>query len=243
MKYPRILLSIAACFLAFSGIAIAQDDDHGLITVRTTTVKAGKGQEYQELLGKLAAARKAAGHSGVTVWQVVRGPSSTFYTVTYADKHADLGGPFDSGMSDGDWQRWVSRITDVVDHSVLTTLRTHPELSIAGDSDSPPNMAVLRFSTLESGQNAAHHEWLQNDLRPALIEGGSKGWNVSNVTLGDDVSTWISSSRLDSWAQLDEPAVFANMSERARNNLLEDYYSRVHTTRVEVVRRIPELSY
>jgi hypothetical protein len=47
-------MAFAACVLAFSGAAIAQDDDHGLITVRTTTVKIGAGLEYQELQAKLA---------------------------------------------------------------------------------------------------------------------------------------------------------------------------------------------
>lgn len=141
MKITKILLSLVACGLAFSGLAVAQNDDsHGLITACTTTVKAGKGQEFRELQGQLVAARKAAGHSGVTAWQVVRGPSSTFYTVTSADNHADLAGPFDSGMSDRDWQRWIGRITDIIDHSTVMTLRTHGELTIAAEPGSAPNV-------------------------------------------------------------------------------------------------------
>jgi hypothetical protein len=243
MKLSKMLLPFAAFGLVFSGTAIAQDDDHGLITVRTTTVKTGKGPEYEELLAKLAAARKAAGHGGVTVWQVARGPASTYYTVTSAEKHADLGGPFDSGMSDGDWQRWISRITDVVDHSMMTTLRTHGELAIAAESGSAPNMAILRFSTVRPGTGGEHHEWLQERLRPALVEGNAGGWNVSNVTLGDDANTWVSSTRLDSWAQMDGPGPLSHLSERARENLLDDYYERVESIRVEVVRLMPELSY
>jgi hypothetical protein len=244
MKITKILLSLAACGLAFSGLAVAQDDDsHGLITVRTSTVKVGMGQEFQELQGQLAAARKAAGHSGVTAWQVVRGPASTFYTVTAVDNHADLAGPFDSGMSDGDWQRWISRITDVIDHSVVTTLRTHGELTIASEAGSAPNMAMLRFTTLKTGAGNDHHEWLQETLRPAMMEGNTTGWNVSNVTLGDDVNTWISSSRLDSWEQLDGPGPFSHMSERARNNMFDDYFERVESARTEVIRLLPDLSY
>jgi len=244
MKLPNILLSLAASVLAFSGTAIAQDDDdHGLITVRTTTVKTGKGQEYQEHLAKLAAARKAAGHTGVDVWQVVRGPTSTFYTVTAADKYADLGGPFDSGMSDGDWQRWVSRIADLVDHSTLTTLRTHGELTIAAESGSAPDLVQLRYTVLKPGNGGDHHDWLANTLVPAMKEGDRKGWNVSDVRLGEDVNTWISATRLDSWEQLDGPGPFGHMSERARNNMFEDYNERVQSARVEVIRHLPDLSY
>lgn len=243
MRISRILLPIAAVLLAFSGTAIAQDDGHGLMTVRTTTVKAGKGPEYQELMGKLAAARKAAGYSGVTSWQVVRGPASTFYTVTAAQKYADLGGPFDSGMSDGDWQRWVARITELVASSNLTTLRTHRDLAIAATSDSAPNLVMLRYSTLKPGNAEAHHEWLEKSLVPALKAGGSNGWNVSDVRMGDNTNTWISSTRIDSWAQLDGPGPLTHLSDRARRNLLEDYNERLESSRVEVIRFVPELSY
>lgn len=243
MRFTKILMAFAACVLAFSGAAIAQDDDHGLITVRTTTVKIGAGLEYQELQANLAAARKAAGHTGVDVWQVIRGPAATFYSVTTADNHEEMGKPFDSGMSDVDWQRWLSRMTDIIEQSRLTTLRTHRELAFAVDPDSAPNMAVLRFSTLKPGTGGDHHEWLANSLVPAMKEGNAKGWSVSTVTMGDDVNTWISSTRLDSWEQMDGPGPFSHMSERARNNMLEEYFERVDSSRVEVIRHMPDLSY
>ena len=243
MKSPKILLSLSACVLAFSGTAIAQDDDHGLITVRTTTVKVGAGLEYQELQGKLAAARKAAGHKGVDVWQVIRGPAATFYSVTSADNHEEMGKPFDSGMSDTDWQRWLTRMSDIIVHSRLTTLRTHGELAFAVNPGSAPNMVMLRFSTLKPGTGGDHHEWLANSLVPAMKEGNAKAWSVSNVTMGDDVNTWISSTRLDSWEQMDGPGPFGHMSERARNNMLEDYTERLQSSRVEVIRHLPDLSY
>jgi hypothetical protein len=243
MKHTNKLLSLIACVLSFAGTAIAQDDDHGLINVRTTTVKVGQGPEYQELLGQLAAARKAAGHTGVQVWQVIRGPNSTFYSVTSAANHIELGAPFGSGMSDGEFQRWLARIADVIDHSTVTTLRSHGELMIAADAGSTPNMVMLRFTTLKPGNNDAHHDWLAESLRPALMEGGQKGWNVSSVRMGDDVNTWISSTRVDSWEQLDEPGPFAHMTERARANMFKDYNERVQSSRVELIRFVPELSY
>jgi len=243
MKIPKMLLALAASVLAISGTAIAQDDDHGLYTVRATTVIPGKGQEYQELMAKLATSRKAAGHSGVNMWQVVRGPASTFYTVTDAEKYADLAGPFDSGMSDGDWQRWLSRIVDVIDHSVVTTLRTHGELAITAESGGAPNMVLLRYSVLKPGTGDDHHEWLGESLVPALKAGNGRGWSVSDVRLGEDVNTWISATRIDSWEQMDGPGPLSHMSERARNNLLDDYFERVESSRTELIRHLPDLSY
>lgn len=243
MKSMKILLSLCACVLAFAGTTYAQDDEHGVMTVRTTKVKVGKGAEYRELLGKLAASRKAAGHSGVTVWEVVRGPASTFYTVASADNHAQYDKPYDSGMSDAEWERWLSRITEIVEHSNLTTMQTHSELAIPADPESAPNLVLLRFTTLTPGNNDEHHEWLEETLVPAMKGGTQKGWSVSKVTMGDNPNTWISSRRLDSWEQLDGPGPFAHMSERQRNNMLDDYNERVQATRVEMIRFLPELSY
>jgi hypothetical protein len=61
--------------------------------------------------------------------------------------------------------------------------------------------------------------------------------------MGDNVNTWISSTRIDSWAQLDEPNPLAHLSERARRNLLDDYDERLESSRIEVIQFIPELSY
>jgi hypothetical protein len=244
MKGTKIFLSLAVCGLMVSGPVIAQDDDnHGLITVRTTKVKVGHGGEYRELLGQLAAARKAAGHSGTTNWQIIRGPVSTFYSVTSADNYAVYDEPFDSGMSDTDWQRWLGRVSDLIERTTVTTLETHGELSIPADPGSAPNMVLLRFTTLTPGNNGEHHDWLAKSLVPAFKEGDHKGWSVSKVELGDDVNTWVSSTRVDSWKQLDGPGPFSHMSERARNNLFEDYNERVHSSRVELIRFLPELSY
>ena len=244
MKITKILLSLTACMLAFPGTTIAQDDDtHGLMTVRVTTVKPGHDREYRELQGQLAASRKAAGHSGVTVYRVIRGPLSTYYSVRATATHAENDASFDSGMSEGDWQRWVVRITDLIDHSRLTTLRTHGELLIPAEPGSAPNMVSLRFTTLKAGTGGAHHDWLKSALLPALNGGDHKGFNVSNVIMGDDVSTWVTATRIDSWGQLDGPGQFAHMSESDRQSLFAEYAERAQSARVELLRFIPELSY
>ena len=105
MDVRRIVISLIACGLAFSGTAFAQDDDHGLINVFMSQVKPGKVPEYVELVGQLSASRKAAGHSGVDVYQVIRGQVGRFYSVTAVDNHAAFEEAFDSGMSPGDFAK------------------------------------------------------------------------------------------------------------------------------------------
>ena len=168
---------------------------------------------------------------------------STFYSVGYVDNYAYFSDSFDSGMEAGDWARWIGRITDVIDHATLSILRTHGDLSIPAAEGSSPNMVMLRFTQLQPGTGADHHEWLENSLRPNLVEGNSRGWNVSEVRIGDDVNTWISATRIDSWEQLDGPGPLAHMSERARNNMLEDYFDRAASVRTELIRYLPDQSY
>ncbi|MEM9335707.1 MAG: hypothetical protein AAGA33_12735 [Pseudomonadota bacterium] len=243
MKLKEAALLLAGLSLLFAGSAATQEQENGYLTVRTVVVKTGHGPEFTELLGKLGEKRSAAGHNGVNVWEMVRGPMATYYIVENHDTMADAGQPFESGMSEADWQQWVGRITSVVDHSTLTTLRTHPALAIPAEEDSPPNMMVLRYRTLKPGSNAAYHTWLEDKLVPALIEGGMKGWNISKVAMGEDPNTWISARRIDSWEQLDEPPPLAYMNQRRRAALLQDADQMTVSNRMELIRHRPELSY
>ncbi|MDX1481872.1 MAG: hypothetical protein R3315_09360 [Woeseiaceae bacterium] len=243
MKIITIAIALTAATLIFSAPAASQDNETGFITVRSTVVRTEHMGEYTELLAKLADSRKAAGLNGRNVWQVVRGPVSTFYIVTAHDSMAEAGEPFDSGMSDADWQRWVGRITSVIDHSTLTTLRTHPSLAISADADAPPNMMLLRYTTLKPGYNQAYQTWVGEKLVPALAEGGLKGWTISKVMYGDNPNTWISARRIDSWEQLDEPNPLAYMSERRRDALLGEARDMLAANRLELIRHRPELSY
>ncbi len=243
MKIRKVALLLATASLTVTGPVTAQESESGYITVRTTVVKAGHAPEYAEMLGKLAESRSAVGHNGVNVWQMVRGPVSTFYIVSAHDTMAEAGEPFESGMNAADWQQWLNRVGTLIDHSTLTTLRTHPALSIPAEDDSSPNMMVLRYRNLKPGNNVEYHGWLEEKLVPALIEGGAKGWNVSKVVMGDDPNTWVSARRIDSWEQLDEPGPLAYMSERRRGALFEEASEMTASNRVELIRHRPELSY
>ena len=181
MKRKFIAAILMAVPLAWSGIVVAQDDDHGYITVRATQVKTGHGADYRKMLGKLAASRKAKGHSGVNVFQSIRGPVSTYYIVTTHDTMAEVGVPFDSGMSEEDWSQWLQEMATHIETSQLTTLETHPDLAILPAEDSTPNMVVLRSRVLKPGNNAAYHDIIEERLMPALKAGGSKGWNATTT--------------------------------------------------------------
>ena len=85
--------------------------------------------------------------------------------------------------------------------------------------------------------NVINESFLENPLSLTV------GVTFSEMELGDNVNTWVSARRLNSFADLDNPGAFSHMSERARRNMFEEYNDRVVTSRVEIVRLIPELSY
>lgn len=244
MKRKIMAVILMAVPLAWSGIVVAQDDDdHGYITVRATQVKTGHGAEYRKMLGKLAASRQAKGHTGVNVFQSIRGPVSTYYIVTNHDTMAEVGVPFDSGMAEEDWSQWLQDMATHIEASQLTTLETHPDLAILPAEDSTPNMVILRTRVLKPGHNAAYHDIIEERLMPALKAGGSKGWNVSKVVMGDNPNTWFSAARVESWEQLDQPGALASMDAQARTNMFDEMNAMTVSNRTELLRWIPELSY
>jgi len=243
MRRKLIMAAAAAITLVCSGPATAQDDDHGYITVRTTQVKTGHAAQYREMLGKLTASRKAAGHSGVNVFQSIRGPVSTYYMVLSHDTMAEAGVPFESGMSDSDWAQWLSRMGALIESSQLVTLEAHRDLGIAPPEGSTANMVILRTRTLMPGNNNEYHDLIEERLRPALIAGGIKGWNVSKVVMGDNPNMWFSATRVESWEQLDQPGALADMNDRQRESMFEDMNEMTVSNNVELLRWIPELSY
>ena len=246
MKIKQLVFTILATAGACTGLslqAVAQDDDHGVISVRITKVKSGKGAEWVELQKQLVASRKAAGAPSRQVWQVVRGPTNTYQSVAFHDNFASLDQAFDSGMDDADWARWLNRIGEVTESTQVIMLRQHTDLSIPPEEGSERKMLVLRYRTVGQGQNDDYHDWLESNLVPALKEGGVTGVNFARVVAGDDNNMWVSASRIDSYSYYDAPGPFDGKSDRQVNSIMGDGNDMVRQARNEVLRYRADLSY
>lgn len=242
-RFPSGVWLMLALAVGFSTPLQAQDDDHGVINVRITKVKAGKVPEYLDLQHKLMESRKAAGEPGRGLWQVVRGPTNTFQSVSFHDNFAELDKPFNSGMEAAEWARWLSRIGDVIDSAQTVILRTHRDLAIPAAEGTVPKMLMLRYRQIGAGQSDEYHDWVRDKLVPALKEGGVEGVNFAQVVAGDDNNMWISASRVDNYAALDGPGPFAGKSERQIDGIMRDGNSMMLNSQNVLMRYRPDLSY
>ena len=154
--------------LGASHLASAQDDDRTWLQVRTVHVKPDRFNEFVELQVQLSDAQQAAGHSGRSVWQEIRGDLATFHFVQSVDNLAELDEPWEPPMDDEAWAAWLKAIYETTDSSERTILRSHLEWSIPADEDSEPGLLVLRTTTVKPSKMYAYHGWIQDQLLPAL---------------------------------------------------------------------------
>jgi hypothetical protein len=236
------LLAAALSIFATPMAAHAQEDPGGLISVRIIQVKAGRTREFIELQRQHVAARIVAGMEGRGVWRVAHGNINTFQVVTFADNFAHLDEQNEPPMNAGDWARWVNRVTDVIQSTEFVTLRMHPDLAIPAAEGIVPNLLVLRYRTVSQGQNTRYHEWMKDKLVPGLRNGGVTGFSAQQVVSGENPNMWVTASQIDSWAEMDGPGPFAELSDRQRGNLFEDGNAMVKDARNEVLRYLADLS-
>lgn len=183
-------------------LANSQDEDRTWLQVRTMHVKPDRVGDYVDLQLKLSEAQKAAGQTGRSVWQEIRGDLATFHSVRSVDNLAELDEPLEPPMGKEEWATWVSAILDVTESSTRTILRSHLEWSIPADEDSEPGLLVLRYTTVAPNRMGDYHVWIQDQLVPALKEGGAQGVSFNHTAFGGDSTTWVNGARIPNWAAL-----------------------------------------
>ncbi len=221
----------------------AQDEERSFSDIRTVRIKASKYQEFIELQTTFRDALQADGRPGRDVWQEVRGDVGVMHIVNPIDSLAELDEQWVPPMEEDAWAEWVEAINGTVNSSARMILRRHPEYSIPSDDDSAPAMLVLRYTTVAPGKGGAYHDWLENQLVPALTAGGASGVSFGHVALGGDTNLWVSASRVANWTEIDGPGPLAAMSEEERAALFAPYGDMVTKSEVRVLRYRTDLSY
>ena len=183
-------------------LASSQDEDRTWLQVRTVHVKPDRVGDYVDLQIKLSEAQKAVGQTGRDVWQEIRGDLATFHQVNSVDNLAELDEPFEPPMGEEEWAAWLSAIRDVTDSSTRTILRSHLEWSIPADEDSEPGLLLVRYTTVVPNRMGDYHGWIEDQLLPALKEGGAQGVSFNHIAFGGDRTTWVSGTRIPNWAAL-----------------------------------------
>jgi hypothetical protein len=247
-KFGKI--AVAASFAAVLAMPTvmaqeAEEEDTGpnYILVRTVNTTNSGTDEWVTLQEQFSARAVENGTGHRDVWEVVRGRLGTFHIVSL---HVDRAG-FDEqgggGGADEAQADWRAAIQKTVASRAQTESRLHKNLSIPLDEDAEPSLLTLRRFTLKPGQIGAFHDWVEEELKPALEAGGAKGVYFSHVTQGGDVATCVVASHFANWAELDGPGSLSHMSEGERDGLFADFDDMVETHTVNILSYRTELSY
>lgn len=213
---------VIVTIMALLPLNASAQDGGGLLHVAEVKVKTGRIAEFVELQRQYAEAGRAAGMTGRSIWQVQAGRTGTFHVVQPRDNFAYFDDPPDGPVTGSAWGSWVARITDTIEHRTVWILRVHDDLVIPPPDGFEENLILLRIREVGSFMNDDYEEWIRDRLLPGLRDGGETGVSFFRIIAGGNTNTWFSVTRHSSWAELDEPGPFADLSERQRNAIFED---------------------
>ncbi|MGI9221468.1 MAG: hypothetical protein ACR2QS_10605 [Woeseiaceae bacterium] len=250
-KYGKTaVVALCMAVLALPAAAVAQDDEEeytgpNFLLVRTVNTKTSGTEDWVELQKELVAARPDDAEGSRDVWEVVRGRMGTFHIVSYEDDRAGYDGQGDGGEPPlGDaTATWVEAISDTIASRAQTESRIHRDMSIPLDEDAEMSMLVLRRLTLKTGQTGAFHDWVREELKPALEAGGADGVYFSHRTHGGSVNICTIAGHIANWAELDGPGSFDHMSEGEIDGLFANWDDMVEDHQVDILQHHAELSY
>jgi hypothetical protein len=241
-KYFNHLIAIVAVVMMSPSTALAQDDGPGYIQVRTMHVKQGRIGDFLELQAEFAKAGKAAGQSR-DLWQEIRGDVGTFHAVRSLDKLADNDDGFQAPLEGEAWSKWVAALSDTMTSSTYDIYQNYPGHSIPAAEGSEPKLMLLRFRTVAPGRGGDYRAWIENDLIPAIKEGGFQGFSYSRMQMGGNPNTWVSATMHPDWASLGGPNFFSHMNQEEVGALLGKSNNMVVDSEVKILSYHTDLSY
>lgn len=241
-KYVNRLIAIVAAVMLLPSAVPAQDDGPGYIQVRTMIVKSGRVADFLKLQADFAKAGKAAGMSR-DFWQEVRGNGSAFHAVRTLDKLGDNDAGFQAPLEGEDWTKWVAALTDTMASSTYQILRTYPGHNIPLAEDAELNLMLLRFRTVAPGRSGDYRDWIENDLLPAIREGGFQGFSYDRMHMGGNNNTWVSATQYANWAAMDEPGLLSHMSQEEVSAMLGKANDMLVESEIKILSYRADLSY
>lgn len=232
-----------AVLLTLSIGASAQDQGPpNWFQIRTVNLHADGAAQWVDLQKQLVEAHKDEGEHR-QAWEVTHGGMNTFHILSFHQNLAELDEQALTAPLVEDQANWVSSITPTIESRSLRLSRYHPDLSIPAEEGATNNLAVLRHHYVRSGQHQAFQAWVENELKPVMIEAGVTGMHFSRTAFGGDNSVWTSSNATDNWAELDQPNPIAGLSADQRAELLGPYYEMVSHSEINVLHYRADLSY
>jgi len=193
----------------------AQDDGPARITYRIVDVKSGHQAAFAAAIGEVSEAVQAAGLPFFHVFERVRGDLPGFVIIVSDGAYTDLP---DLELGPG----LISRLQNSQNGSTLLSLAVYGNLGIAAGSVEPSgDFMYIRVRTVSPGNAGAYMDWQENEMTPALREGGITDLRVAQVTAGGNPNTFIRFAYPDAIAG-GGPNVAEVVGEREFERILEN---------------------
>ena len=228
-KFVVASLLSAVLFSISSPMVMAQEDTPEFIDFRIQTVKMDQVARWQGLRKEMSETLKEAGVPFYHVFQRVRGPLTTYVTVSPAGTIGEPAMTFGEQPELNIPAHWIDAMWSTLESQTLITLRTYPDLATNPDAGHPgENFVHVRILTAAMGKNADLEAWLRDDIVPALREAGAGDVRIAQVVLGGSPRSWSIWSFVPGWPepQLDlDPQMIAKAGELVATQT--DYFFRL----------------
>ena len=239
---------VLAVMMIVAGSGLSQSDsssEPGLVNVSIVQVKPGMMPEFEALKKEMSDALRKAGSTFVHVWQVARGTTNEYQTVSPVKNYAQFDEPSLSARAMGEegFAKWVAKITKCIQTRRLITLRAVPSLSIPAKEGATPSLAILTTRENLPGRGGDYNTWMREKYLPALKKAGVEGFYVYRTAFGASGRGWTTVTRIDNWAALDKRNPLREaLSAEEMAELFSDAGAMTGSPERIVIRYRPELS-
>ena len=200
---------ITAILMACSINLYSQQTDR-LITVRKLAVKPDRIEEFRALQMEMSEAWDNAGRGRRWIWKRMDGDLHTFHIISESDSFAERGSG-EPVMDQEHRELWLNAMNETIRSRELITTRRVLSIPLKGK----PKYVVVTQRTILPGKTSEYFDFIESRL-PTFEKSGSNGRVWDRVLYGGSNHTTSTGRFIDSWEELDGPAVDLPAEERQR---------------------------
>lgn len=214
-------------------------------SVALVTVKPDRVAEWLEVERQYSEAFKKGGGHLRSVYRNSAGNPYEFKVVSTLENYARLDeeSPYSKGAGEAGLARLAARRSQCVESVRTSYQRALPELRIAPPPGPPSKLQRSTRVTVRNGMANEYLAIMKNEYVPALKKAGVASYSVRRVEWGGSRNLFITNSRLDKFAQLDEGGILTkSMGAEAANKLIAKLQQVIVNTEYILYTYVPESS-
>jgi hypothetical protein len=213
------------------------------------TVQPGMGDAYTDYQQKdVMPALKKGGAPARIAWS--SGAFGDMYSFAFFSPVANLSqydapNPIVKAVGEQGAQEIIAKGAKLMTSRRVLLVRTHPELSIAGDPAAPhAPLAIVTHVTVAPGRRADFETLIKKEVVPVMQQAKVKAYDVLEVVYGEETGTYYTAVPYDSYEAIGKGHPFQIVLGDEGTKRLEAKFAGI-TTRVErfVARYRPDLSF